>query len=51
MWTIRTFSVAPLVPNRLKRLRELACNLWWCWNPNAIELFRRLDRDLWEHAV
>jgi starch phosphorylase len=29
-------------------LRDLACNLWWSWNHEAIELFRRLDRDLWE---
>jgi starch phosphorylase len=32
----------------LERLRELAHNLWWTWNHEAIELFRRLDRDLWE---
>jgi starch phosphorylase len=32
----------------LERLRDLAHNLWWCWNHEAIELFRRLDRDLWE---
>jgi starch phosphorylase len=32
----------------LERLRELASNLWWTWNHEAIELFRRLDRDLWE---
>ena len=25
-----------------------ADNLWWCWHPDAIELFRRLDPDLWE---
>jgi starch phosphorylase len=44
----RTFSVVPSLPPRLAPLRELAYNLWWTWNLDAIDLFRRLDRDLWE---
>ncbi|MEJ2209555.1 MAG: alpha-glucan family phosphorylase [Anaerolineae bacterium] len=43
-----TFRVIPSLPESLERLRDLAHNLWWSWNPEAIELFRRLDRDLWE---
>jgi starch phosphorylase len=43
-----TFRVIPSLPTRLERLRELAYNLWWTWNHEAIDLFRRLDRDLWE---
>jgi starch phosphorylase len=43
-----TFQVVPSLPDRLERLRDLAHNLWWSWNHEAIELFRRLDRDLWE---
>lgn len=43
-----TFRVIPSLPPRLERLRDLAYNLWWTWNHEAIELFRRLDRDLWE---
>jgi glycogen phosphorylase len=31
-----------------KELREVAYNLSWTWNPDARELFRRLDRELWE---
>ncbi len=50
MRMLKTFSVAPLLPNRLKRLQELAHNLWWCWNSNAIDLFRRLDSELWEQT-
>jgi len=34
----------------LERLRELAYNLRWAWDHEAIELFRRLDADLWEKA-
>ncbi len=43
-----TFRVIPSLPARLERLRDLAYNLWWTWNHEAIDLFRRLDRDLWE---
>jgi starch phosphorylase len=43
-----TFRVIPSLPAKLERVRDLAHNLWWSWNHEAIELFRRLDRDLWE---
>jgi starch phosphorylase len=43
-----TFRVIPSLPAKLERVRELAHNLWWSWNHEAIGLFRRLDRDLWE---
>ena len=43
-----TFRVIPALPPKLERLRDLAHNLWWSWNHEAIQLFRRLDRDLWE---
>jgi starch phosphorylase len=29
------------------KLRELARNLWWTWQPNVISLFRELDPALW----
>jgi glycogen phosphorylase len=29
------------------RLRELARNLWWVWQPEVIDLFRSLDPELW----
>jgi len=45
---IQTFNVAPSLPPALEPLSALAHNLWWCWNHSAIELFRRLDGDLWE---
>src|SRR5213082_111645 len=46
--SIRTFQVFPDVPEALQPLLELAHNLWWVWHPDAVELFRRLDRKLWE---
>ncbi len=44
------FVVVPSLPDKLRQLWDLAYNLWWCWNPEAIELFRRMDRDLWEQV-
>ncbi len=32
------------------RLEELAHNLWWTWNPDAADLFRRIDPDAWERS-
>jgi starch phosphorylase len=48
--TIRTFQVFPDLPPALAPLLELAKNFWWMWHPDAVELFRRLDRDLWEQV-
>jgi starch phosphorylase len=31
----------------IDKLRELAKNLWWTWQPNVISLFRELDPVLW----
>ena len=48
MKPIRTFQVRPSLPSSLMPLLEIAHNLRWSWDHAAIELFRRLDRDLWE---
>ena len=34
-------------PDRIHRLGELARDLWWSWNPDARNVFRRLDYPLW----
>ena len=36
------------LPERMHRLSELAYNLWWTWQPEAVRLFGRLDYALWE---
>ncbi len=46
--SVRTFQVYPDVPAELQPLLELSRNFWWVWQPEAVELFRRLDRGLWE---
>src|SRR5208282_5550 len=43
---IRTFTVLPYLPERLQPLHKLAYNMWWCWNHEAVALFRRIDADL-----
>lgn len=42
------YSVVPSLPPVLEPLANLAINLHWEWDPEAIDLFRRLDPDLWE---
>ena len=46
----RTFTVLPHLPLRLQPLQKLAYNLWWCWNPEAVGLFRRIDADAFENV-
>ena len=44
---ISTYTVKPRLPNSLKPLEEIARNLWLSWNFDAVELFIRLDYDVW----
>src|SRR5688500_13319663 len=46
--SIRTFTVLPHLPGRLQALQKIAYNLWWCWNHEAVYLFRRVDDELFE---
>jgi starch phosphorylase len=39
------------IPERLQRLPELATDLWWTWNPQAREVFRKLDYPLWRQTA
>ncbi len=43
----RNVTVKSELPGRLKKLEELAKNLWWVWNSEGKTLFHDLDRDLW----
>ncbi|MDE5579255.1 MAG: alpha-glucan family phosphorylase [Alistipes sp.] len=35
------------LPARLHALEVLSRNLWWCWNPEARDLFENIDPVLW----
>ena len=47
---LQTFQVFPDTPKPLSFLEKLSRNLWWSWNLDAIELFRRIDPRLWEES-
>ena len=50
MQTRQLFTIAPAVPEKLRFPETLARNLWWSWNTNATELFRRINRELWKET-
>lgn len=35
------------IPEKLTALDELSKNLWWSWNPDAVDLFESIDPELW----
>ncbi|MBI1387714.1 MAG: alpha-glucan family phosphorylase [bacterium] len=47
---IRPFYVAPILPRELAPLKEIAMNLWYSWNWEAVRLFIMIDRDIWEES-
>ena len=44
---VRDFMVLPALPESLKDLETIARNMFWTWNPEFVELFRRIDNNLW----
>jgi len=47
---LHRFTVIPSLPKELAALQRIAYNLWWCWEPEAINLFKRLDPELWKET-
>jgi phosphorylase/glycogen(starch) synthase len=37
-------------PGDLDKLKQLAENLWWCWDADATALFAEIDPPLWEES-
>jgi len=50
MKNVRTFVVAPSLPERLQPLKQIAYNLYWGWDHEAVSLFRRLAPNLWDEC-
>jgi phosphorylase/glycogen(starch) synthase len=46
----RTASVKPNLPEKFKGLDELSKNIWWEWNSQAIDLFKKIDPKIWEKS-
>jgi starch phosphorylase len=47
MPSVRNFTVLPALPQSLQELDYVARNMFWAWNPQVVELFRRIDANLW----
>ena len=43
-------TIKSTLPEELKCLDELAHNMWWAWNYEARELWKSLDKDLYEEV-
>ena len=48
MYIFNRITVVPQLPKELKRLTEIANNLWWSWNTEFLKIFKMIDQDLWE---
>ncbi|UCE99728.1 MAG: alpha-glucan family phosphorylase [Planctomycetota bacterium] len=44
---VRNFTVLPALPEPLRDLEFIAYNLFWSWNTEAMDLFKRIDSELW----
>ena len=43
----KEITVRSRIPEELKKLEELAHNIWWAWNHEATDLFKSIDSELW----
>jgi len=50
MRKLQLFNISASIPGSLGFLETLSRNMWWCWNLDAIELFKRIEPDLWKGA-
>jgi len=46
MKPIFNFIIQKPLPSNLEKLLIIAKNYWWSWNTNAIELFKKIDKEL-----
>ena len=46
----KEITVQAKMPENLKKLQELAYNLWWVWNSDAKNIFREVDNEAWHQA-
>ena len=44
----KNVTVKSHIPAAFQPLDEIAHNLWFCWNQEALDLFRSLDAKIWE---
>ncbi len=47
MQKVRTFTVKPTLPESLQELEYITKNMFWAWNSEYVDLFKRIDPNLW----
>jgi len=47
---LKEINVKSHLPASLSKLEEIAQNIWWCWDSNAKNLFRQIDKEAWIEA-
>ena len=50
MKNVQTFQVFPAVPKSMAFVEDLSANMWWSWQHDAKEVFRRVNPGLWAKA-
>ena len=45
------YAALPPLPERINRLGQLAVDIWWSWNADGRNVFRRLDYALWRETA
>ncbi len=48
MLKIRNYTVLPALPDSLRDLEAIAANMCWSWNPEFVQLFKRIAGKLWD---
>ena len=43
-------TLSKKIPARIRRVEDLAYNIWWSWHVNARDVFRALDYPLWRNS-
>src|SRR3990172_5085532 len=38
------------LPRRINRLANLAYNMWWAWNPEGLNVFRTINKRVWDEV-
>jgi len=48
MPSVRSFTILPALPETLKDLDFIARNMFWAWHLEFVDLFKRIDSNLWK---
>jgi len=50
MKNLHLYNISPAIPEKLQFLETLSRNLWWCWDNDATDLFRRISPHTWKEV-